>query len=76
MTLLPYTDVDYTGKYNLLKAQRALIKQAWDKHRGDLDKMSKALAMRRTNLLIAIIRHFNVAASPHGEQHASPASGS
>ena len=65
MNLLPYKPEDYSGKFSLLSSQKTLIKSAFIKANGNLDEMTRLLNIEREALLIAIIRHFNIAtASP------------
>lgn len=59
-SILPYKPSDYKGELNLLANEKTLISKAYVKAHGDLSKMTKLLEMKRSYLLIAIIRHFNV----------------
>lgn len=65
MTILPYKESDYSGEFNILKAQKTLILKAYKVHEGDLDKMAKALNMKRVDLLIGFVRHFTSSSSEH-----------
>ena len=61
--LLPYTTADYAGKFNLKRAEKSLIQLAIKQTDGDLDKMSKLLKIEKIDLLVALVRHFNVSVS-------------
>lgn len=64
MNLLPYKPEDYSGKFSLLLSQKVLIREAWNKTNGNLDKMVILLKIKKVDLLVAIIRHFNTASLP------------
>lgn len=66
MNLLPYKKSDYSGPFNLLKNEKQLIRKAWIAAQGNLDKMVMLLEIKKLDLLIAIIRHFNVSDLPSG----------
>jgi len=71
-SILPYKPSDYKGELNLLANEKALISKAYVKAHGDLAKMTKLLEMKRSYLLIAIIRHFNVSALSFSKPVSSP----
>lgn len=60
MSILPYTPKDYLGDLNLLCSEKDLIRKAYIKTNGELEEMMKLLRMRKFDLLVAVIRHFNV----------------